>query len=234
MSPAVGVTAIASALFLSTPEAIDSNPVPSTPDPLHANLQSPIFHEDFEKVQVGVEPEVLFILDGDFDKVRLDGNSVLRLRGEPLAEFGALFGPSRKEDISVSLRVWSESAGRRHPVFGVGLNGITGVRFLVNPATRTVKLAHDETTLKSAPLEWQSGSWMSIILQIAEVSGNLWEIRGKVWKSNQIEPSRWNTIATTDKEPRKGKASLWGIPYSGKDILFDDLRVFETESGVLE
>ncbi len=69
MSPAVGVTAIASALFLSTPEAIDSNPVPSTPDPLHANLQSPIFHEDFEKVQVGVEPEVLFILDGDFDKL---------------------------------------------------------------------------------------------------------------------------------------------------------------------
>ena len=234
MNPIVRASAIASALCVTVPEATESGPVPSPQETFQSRSGTTLYQQDFEEVQYRAEPQDLFILDGRFEKDIHQENSVLRLHGEPLAEFGALFGPSGTDNIGVSLRVWAEAKGRRYPVFGLGLNGITGARLLVDPAVGHLRLSHRDTILQTAPIAWQSGSWMSIVLQITRFGEDLWKIRGKAWKANEKEPENWAISLASENGPRKGKASLWGIPYSGKDILFDDLRVFATEGRAMD
>ena len=92
-----------------------------------------LFNGDFELANVDSVPEEVMVLAGEFSVKEIGGNQVLELPGDPLEDFGALFGPAESDGIAVRARVYSESSKRLAPRFGVGLNGVAGYRLLVTP-----------------------------------------------------------------------------------------------------
>jgi hypothetical protein len=184
-----------------------------------------LFKSDFESAKVGSLPEELMVLAGEFSVSDIGGNKALELPGNPLEDFGALFGPAESDGIAVRARVFSESSKRLAPRFGVGLDGVAGYRLLVAPGQNRLQLLKDQEAVASAPLEWKSGTWTWLHLQIREVSAGKWFIEGRAWADGSPEPNEWSISFEVSETPPVGKASLWGAPYSGKPILFDDLSV---------
>jgi hypothetical protein len=184
-----------------------------------------LFKSDFESANVGSLPEELMVLAGEFSVSDIGGNKALELPGNPLEDFGALFGPAESDGIAVRARVFSESSKRLAPRFGVGLDGVAGYRLLVAPGQNRLQLLKDQEAVASAPLEWKSGTWTWLHLQIREVSAGKWFIEGRAWADGSSEPNEWSISFEVSETPPAGKASLWGAPYSGKPILFDDLSV---------
>jgi hypothetical protein len=79
--------------------------------------------------------------------------------------------------------------------------------------------------LTSAPLAWESDSWTALRLQVRKVKDGEWLVEGRAFKQGAAEPAEW-TIRHTDKmEPIAGRASIWGAPYAGTPIRFDDFVV---------
>ena len=184
-----------------------------------------LFKSDFESANVGSLPEELMVLAGEFSVSDIGGNKALELPGNPLEDFGALFGPAESDGIAVRARVFSESSKRLAPRFGVGLDGVAGYRLLVAPGQNRLQLLKDQEAVASAPLEWKSGTWTWLHLQIRKVSAGKWFIEGRAWADGSPEPNEWSISFEVSETPPAGKASLWGAPYSGKPILFDDLSV---------
>ena len=52
-----------------------------------------------------------------------------------------------------------------------------------------------------------------------------WVVRGKVWTDGSAEPKDWIISFDEKTEPTPGRASVWGNPYSGQPIRFDDLTL---------
>ena len=184
-----------------------------------------LFENDFELANVDSVPEELMVLTGEFSIKDIGGNRALELPGNPLEDFGALFGPTESDGIAVRARIHSESSKRLAPRFGVGLDGIAGYRLLVAPGQNQLQLLKDQQTVASAPFEWNSSTWTSLHLQIRKVSEGKWIIEGRAWADGTPEPKDWLLSFEVSETPPAGKASIWGAPYSGKPILFDDLSV---------
>jgi hypothetical protein len=187
-----------------------------------------LYQTDFEKAEVGKVPEEFLVLDGGF-AVRQDaGNKFLELPGSPLDSFSAQFGPNEAADISVSGRIYGTGKGRRFPTFGVGLNGVAGYRLQVSPAKQLIEIFKDQTPVGSAHYEWVSGEWLHFRLQVRKVDSGKWLVEGKIWTS--AEPEKWLVSFEEKEEPVAGRASIFGSPFSGTPIRFDDLRVERTTS----
>jgi hypothetical protein len=129
----------------------------------------------------------------------------------------------------VRARVHSESSKRLAPRFGVGLNGVAGYRLLVTPGQDRLELLKDQEAVASAPLEWKSGTWTWLHLQIRKIAEGSWIIEGRAWADGTPEPKDWSISFEVSEAPPAGKASIWGAPYSGKPILFDDLSVISLD-----
>ncbi len=188
-----------------------------------------LFKSDFESTTVDSVPEELMILTGEFSVKDIGGNKALELPGDPLEDFGVLFGPTEFDGIAVKARVRSESSRRLAPRFGVGLNGIAGYRLLVAPGQNRVQVLKDQQEVASAPFEWKSGTWTALHLQIRKVSDGKWMIEGRAWPEGTPEPEDWSISLEVSEALPTGKASIWGAPYSGKPILFDDLSVISLQ-----
>ena len=186
-----------------------------------------IYGNDFESDQVGEEPQDGFILDGTFHIRRLGANQVLELPGEPLGSFGVLFGPRRRSDSGFRARILSDRRGRRLPQFSVGLNGRSGIRLRIRPAARSLELLHNDEVAASVPFVWLPSRWTWLDLTIRTSTQGVWTIDGKAWQegtSNGVSSPATITIQSTEP-PSMGRASVWGTPYSGKPIFFDDLAL---------
>ncbi len=196
-----------------------------------ALAQSPIeYKNDFEKSEVGKPPAGMLILDGAF-AVRDQGtNKVLELPGAPLETYGILFGSSVKEGCEVSARFFSTGKGRRFPTFAVGLGGASGHRLQVSPAKKQVELFRGDTLQKTASWEWPSGQWTQLRLQIAPTSGGGWTVRGKAWKQESPEPTEWLIENQDKEEPKSGRPMVFGSPFAGTPIAFDDFLVSPVQS----
>jgi hypothetical protein len=182
------------------------------------------YKNDFEKVEISKVPVDLMVLGGEF-AVKADGtNKVLELPGAPLDSFGAQFGPSEKENVAVSARVFSTSKGRRAPTFGVGLGGVSGWKLQVSPAKKALELLRDADVKATMAFDWKSAEWTQLRLQIRKAEDGTWKIEGKAWQSGS-EPKEWAISADEKEEPVTGKASVMGSPFAGTPIWFDDLRV---------
>ena len=83
--------------------------------------QDAIYKNDFESAELGKTPADMMVLDGGFKVIDDNGNKVLELPGAPLETFGLLFGPTEKENRTVSARIFGTSKGRRAPTFSVGI-----------------------------------------------------------------------------------------------------------------
>ena len=169
------------------------------------------------------------VLAGQFSVKEIGGNKALELPGTPLEDFGALFGPAESDGVAVRARVRSESTKRLAPRFGVGLSGVAGYRLLVSTGQNVLQLLKDQQVVASAPFEWKPGTWTSLHLQARKISEGLWIIEGRAWADGTPEPKDWSISVEVSEAPPAGKASIWGAPYSGKPIVFDDLSVISLQ-----
>jgi len=190
---------------------------------------APLWSSDFEDVRVGSEPDGALVLQGEFLVAQEDGDKFLELPGSPLETMGLLVGPARRDGVSVTARAMGERKGRQSPSFGVGLCGARGYRLMVVPMRNAVELVREEDLVARIEYKWVPGRWTWLRLSVSKVGESSWAIRGQVWAEGQ-SPAEGCTIDTqVDDPPPSGGASLWGVPYSGRPIRYDDLTYKELE-----
>lgn len=188
---------------------------------LHA-AGAPLYQNDFEAAEIDKEPEGMLITAGDF-KVKQDGaGRILELPGEPLDTFGLLFGPSQKAGVTASARFFGTKKGRKFPTYGVSLGGVGGYRLQMSPAKKALEIFQGDEGRHSVPFEWTDAAWISLRVQTRK-AGEGWVVEGKAWPAGTPEPAAWTITFPVKDEPPAGRAGIWGSPYSGTLIRFDDL-----------
>ena len=183
----------------------------------------PLFQENFSQVPPGELPAAFMVLDGQFTVKEDAGNRFIELPGSPLDSFGVLFGSNESDGIQVSARILATKSGRKFPTFAAGLNGVGGYKVRVSPAKGTLELVHGDDVKASVPFKWTSGEWTQLRLSVTR-QGNGVKISGKAWQG-ATEPAEWNLHAEEAEKLPAGKAGVWGLPFSGTPIRFDDLQV---------
>lgn len=192
--------------------------------PCLANAGAVLYQNDFEQADVGQVPNGMMVLDGDYAVKQSDGNKYLELPGAPLDTYGVLFGATTNYGVSVSARIYGTSKGRRAPTFGVGLNGVNGYKLKISPGKNALEIFKGDDSVASAPFQWKSGAWTMFRLQV-EKAGEAWKVEGKAWAQTEPEPKDWMVSVDEKEAPHDGRPSLWGSPFSGTPIRFDDLKV---------
>lgn len=189
----------------------------------------PLYENNFEQAALEKVPDEMLVLDGGFAVREEGGNKFLELPGAPLGEgSGVLFGPTESAGLAVSARIHGTSKGRRAPAFAVGLNGVGGFKLQVSAAKKLLELYKGEEIVATAPYTWESDKWTLLRLQ-ARKAGGEFKLEGKAWLQGGDEP-KTPQISFSDKaEAVAGRASLWGNPFSGTAIRYDDLRVTRVE-----
>ena len=189
------------------------------------NQGKALYQNDFSKSEVGKLPEEMLLLDGGFAVQDVNGNKVLQLPGAPLETFGVLFGPTEAAGLSVSARVHSTKKGRREPAFALGLNGNAGYKLQISAAKKLVELYKGDDVVAKEPFTWESDSWTMLKLQVRKVKDGEFAVEGKAWKQGTTEPEKWTVTYAEKSDPIAGRASIWGNPFAGTPIDFDDLLV---------
>jgi hypothetical protein len=182
----------------------------------------PLYVQDFNALTE--VPEDIMQLNGEFTLVADGTGKAMAVTPTPLDTYNCLFGPPAKDGIQARARIEGSSKGRQSPTFGIGLNGVSGFVLRVATGKKQVELSRDEEVLASQPYAWKSDTWTRLVLQVRAV-GATWVVEGKVWPDGEAEPAAWLVTTTVEKAPSPGRPSLWGVPYGGKPILFDDLLV---------
>lgn len=186
-------------------------------------LAAPLYEQDFGKVAGDQVPEEILVLDGQFAVKEEEGNRFLELPGAPLETFGVLFGPSEAAGVRAEARMLATKAGRKFPTFAVGLNGVSGFKLRVAPAKNLVEIVQADEIRATAPFAWKSGEWVNLRLEVVK-EGNGLQVRGQAWQGTEA-PAGWKVTWTAPEALPAGKAGVWGMPFSGTPIRFDDLRV---------
>jgi predicted secreted protein len=191
---------------------------------LSADTAKPLYENNFEKADVGKVPDDLMVLGGEFS-VKVDGtNKVLELPGAPLDSFAVQFGTGESDNIVTSARFFGTGKGRRFPTFGIGVGGISGWKLQVAPGKKALELIRDTELKATLTFDWKSAEWTHLKLQIRKVKDAEWIIEGKAWQGG-AEPKDWTISASEKSEVPSGNCSVFGSPFAGTPIWFDDLRV---------
>jgi len=190
---------------------------------LQAQGAKPLFDESFSAAKVGEVPESFLVLDGQFAVREEEGNRFLELPGAPLESFGVLFGPNEAEGVEVTARILGTKSGRKFPTFAVGLNGVGGYKVRVAPAKNALELVKGDDVKASVPFKWTSGQWTVFRLSVRK-SGAGVRILAKAWQGAD-EPKEAQLQHDESEKLPPGKAGVWGMPFSGTPIRFDDLKI---------
>ncbi|MDB5294408.1 MAG: hypothetical protein JWO31_391 [Phycisphaerales bacterium] len=204
--------------------------------PVSGKSPAAAYATDLSAMPVGKPPDELFILNGGFKVVEAGGNKFLELPGNPLDSFGVLFGPEDQQAAEVSARISGTAAGRMFPEYGVGTNDAGGWKLWAMPGQGALALRKkDADEVARVPFAFADGKWTRLKLRVAPAAGGggdkggggtgggKWQVQGKAWADGEPEPAGWTIAATDDAAPPKGRASVWGHPYAGTPIRFDDL-----------
>ena len=189
-----------------------------------ARAAAPVYENNFESAAVEKAPEGAMAIAGDFLVKQEGGNKFLELPGEPLDTFGILLGPAGQGDLSATARFFGTKTGRKFPAFGVSLGGVGGYRLMMSGGKKMLEIFKADEVVKSLPFEWTSGEWTTLRLQVRK-AGAGWIVEGKAWTSTGAEPKDWQITLDLTEAPPTGRAGLWGSPYSGTPIRFDDLVI---------
>ena len=195
----------------------------STVPRLRAQAAKPVFDESFSSAKPGEVPETFMVLDGQFAVREEEGNRFLELPGAPLESFGVLFGPNESDGLEVTARILGTKSGRKFPTFAVGLNGVGGYKVRVAPAKNALELVKGDEIQASVPFKWTSGQWTRLRLSVRK-SGTGVRIAAKAWQGEE-EPKEAQLQHDEAGKLPPGKAGVWGMPFSGTPIRFDDLRI---------
>lgn len=185
------------------------------------------YANDFSKAAPGKPSDDEFlILSGTFEVKDVAGEKLLELAPVPIDGYGVLFGPAEHATGAVSARVWGATTGRRYPEFGIGSNDAGGYKLWLMPRRGTVAIRKSDDTVATAPyVSWKSETWTRFRLSVSKTAGGAWKVQGRVWPDGADEPAEWTVSFEDAAEPPAGRASMWGHPYSGQPIRFDDLSV---------
>ena len=189
---------------------------------------APLFSTDFTKAELGKPSDKDFlVLAGTFAVKDVDSDRSLELDGKSLDSFGALFGPAPEQPAStVAARIWGDVTGKRFPEFGIGASDAGGYKLWLMPRQKKVVIRKADATVATADYtKWEPKTWTEFRLQVSKSNSDAWVVRGKVWGRGTDEPKDWTISFEDPEEPPAGRASVWGNPYSGQPIRFDDLRV---------
>ena len=195
--------------------------------PLHAADLA--YENDFETTEVGGVPDDFLIIDGAFAVREEGGNKFLELPGAPLDSFNAMFGPAAKGGIGVSARIFGTGKGRRFPTFGVALNGLGGYKLRVSPGKKALELYRGDDVKESVPLQWESGKWTYLKLELTTPTEGKWLVQGKLWQEGGTEPKEPTITFEDDAAPPSGRQTISGSPYAGTPIRYDDIKVWEIQ-----
>jgi hypothetical protein len=196
---------------------------------LASDKSAVLYSNNFEQVEIGQVPEDFLVLDGAFAVREMEGNKVVELPGAPLDTFGLLFGPTERYGIAVTGRVFGSGKGRRFPTFAIGLHGVAGYRLQVSPGKKQLEILRRDDVKASVPYEWASGAWTFLKLQTRQTGDSQWIVEGKAWQENQAEPKEWTIRFEDDSAAPPGRPSIWGSPFAGTPIAYDDLQVARIE-----
>ena len=186
-----------------------------------------LFLEDFSRAKPGVAPSGLLVLGGEFSVKQAGKERFLELAGKPLDLHAVMFGPARKDGVAVEARVFGLRKGRRSfPAFGVGLNGVSGYRLMVSPAKEQLELFKGDGIVKAVPFVWKPDRWTRVHVQ-CQSTEDAWILAARVWPESEKEPAGWSLNWREKEPPLAGRATIWGAPYAGTPIRFDDLKVIE-------
>ena len=184
------------------------------------------FEENFSSLEVGSEPENLFILDGAYAVSQEENDKRLTLPGSPVGDFGLLFGPRvREKSLSLTFSFLATKKGRRLPALAAGLGGVRSYRFRLNAATGEILLFRQDVEIGKVAYQWESGAWCRVRFQAIPGDGENTRIRLKLWKGDADEPDEWLLDQVDPNGFAGGKCALWGDPYAGTPIHFDDLKI---------
>jgi hypothetical protein len=184
----------------------------------------PIYENNFETTEAGKVPDDFLVIDGTFAVKQEGTNKFLELPGEPLDNFGIVFGPTVQSDVSVFARIRGTKKGRRQPIFAIGLNGQSGYKLQVTPAKGFLEIIRDDASVTNIPFEWKSGEWTHLKMQVTK-AGESFRVEGKAWSEGNPEPEKYMIGCESSKDLPKGRPSIWGSPISTTPIQFDDLVV---------
>jgi hypothetical protein len=185
------------------------------------------YHADFSTAEVGKLPADVQAVTGGYKVAPFENDNVLELPGVPLDIFGLLFGPTRAAEVDVRARAWSAASGKRMPEFGVGTGDVAGYRLILVPAAKRLERRRGDEPVTSVETKepWRSGSWTWLRLRVAKKADGRWSVEGKAWPAEGKEPQAWQLTHEATQAPHAGRASVWGIPFSGQPIRFDDLSM---------
>jgi hypothetical protein len=185
-----------------------------------------VYRNDFQTNQAGKLPEDMLVLDGNFSIKSEGTNKFLQLPGAPLDTFSVQFGPVETNPACISALIRSTAKGRRAPSFGIGLYGVAGFRLQVSAGKQSLEILKDQTSFASVPFDWKSGEWTVLRLQGRALTHSMWKIEGKAWTKGQPEPSACQVSADYKADaPLAGRCSVFGSPFAGTPIQFDDLEI---------
>ncbi|MEM9480923.1 MAG: hypothetical protein AAGA58_14810 [Verrucomicrobiota bacterium] len=181
---------------------------------------------DFQNEDVDDLPSQFIEIEGRFSVAGEEENKFLRLTPEPLGENAVIFGESSIGMIVLEARFRSEKKRRTSPRFSLGAHGTKGFRLRLVPQRKQVELIKDETEqVATASYDWESGAWTWLKLSITPEEGETWKVEGWVWKDGEEPPTEASITYSYGEHPGTGKATLWGTPYSGFPIDFDDVKL---------
>ena len=181
---------------------------------------------DFQKDEVKDLPTAFMEIEGSFAIAEEGDDKFLRLKEEPLGENGLIFGASSAGKTILEARIRSEKTRRTSPRFGIGAHGIKGYRLRLVPQKKQVELVKDESeVVATAGFEWKSGIWTHLKLSITDAGGEKWKIEGWAWKDGEKASEKPLIAHAHSGHPGTGKASLWGTPYAGFPIDFDEVKL---------
>jgi hypothetical protein len=186
----------------------------------------PHFTESFDKAEPGTKlPAGFSVINGAFAVASEGTQRFLELPGAPLDTFGVLFGPATAPPVSATGRFFGTKTGRKFPAFGVGLGGAGGYRLQVSGAKKALEIFRADVSVATVPYEWQSGTWIRLRIALTENASGAATVRGKAWADGAAEPDKWTIHYADPVKPPEGPAAVWGNPFSGTSIRFDDLVV---------
>lgn len=184
------------------------------------------FEFDFESWAEGEPQEEAFVVDGKFSIVSKDGNKALQINVGELVDSCALLGDSANGSASLEVKVFASKQGRSFPRYSIGVHGQSGYRLVVFPAKKELQLTKSDEIIKAVPLtNWPSDAWFKVKLEVKKVADKQWAITAKTWPADGSEPTEPQITHEDATLKGQGKCSIWGTPFSGTPILFDDVKI---------
>ncbi|MDC0369289.1 hypothetical protein OAN13_06295 [Opitutales bacterium] len=184
------------------------------------------YEQNFEKIEEGRLPDDFFVLDGRFSVQERNARKCLILPGNPVGEFGFLFGPRfGLETMELSFSCLGGFKSRRHSAFSGAIGGIRGLHYRINPSSRRGILSYLDDWKHDDHITWESKEWMRVCIKIVPQpakQGMLISLKTHL-ESESTGPNEGFT--TFLKGTLSGKCALWGFSYAEKEMRWDDILI---------